>query len=56
MVQPGGVAMVEEQKVRREIRFCPNCFQQEFDISGIQEGTVYCEVCGINIDVKELVK
>ncbi len=48
--------MVEEQQLPRDMRFCPYCFQQEFDIAGIEEGSVYCEVCGINVDVKELQK
>ncbi|HSB69391.1 MAG TPA: hypothetical protein VLT62_08680 [Candidatus Methylomirabilis sp.] len=48
--------MLEEQQVRRDMRFCPYCFQQEFDVSATEEGTVYCEVCGITVDVKDLAK
>lgn len=48
--------MVEEQQVPRDMRFCPYCFQQEFDVSGSEEGSVYCEVCGVNVDVKDLTK
>lgn len=48
--------MAEENEPRREIRYCPYCFQQRFDLSTIEKKTVYCEVCGINVEVKELVK
>jgi hypothetical protein len=48
--------MAEAQPVPRDLRFCPYCFQQEFDVSQSEDGTVYCEVCGIKIDVKDLTK
>lgn len=40
----------------REIRFCPFCFQQQFTLSEIKGDKVYCEVCGVDVEVKELVK
>jgi transcription elongation factor Elf1 len=52
----GGAVMVEEQQVPRDMRFCPYCFQQEFDVTGNEKGTVYCEICGIKVDVKDLTK
>jgi hypothetical protein len=36
--------------------FCPFCFMQQFDVTEASEGSVYCEVCGIDIPVRELVK
>ena len=48
--------MVEEKPIPRDMRFCPYCFQQEFDVSGSQEGSVFCEVCGVNVAVKDLIK
>ena len=40
----------------RSKRFCPYCFMQQFEVSDTTEGSVYCEVCGIDIPIKELVK
>jgi hypothetical protein len=48
--------MAEDTQLHRDIRFCPFCFQQQFDVSGIQGDRVYCEICGIDVEVKELVK
>lgn len=48
--------MAEESPGRPEIRFCPYCFQQQFQVSQGQAGNVYCEICGIDVEVKELVK
>ena len=48
--------MAEEQPETHDMRFCPYCFQQQFDVSALQGGTVYCEVCGIEVEVKELMK
>jgi transcription initiation factor TFIIIB Brf1 subunit/transcription initiation factor TFIIB len=40
-----------------EMRFCPYCFMQQFEVSeDATEGSVYCEVCGIDVPVKELEK
>ena len=46
----------DEQTVKREILFCPYCFQQQFDRAEIQGLRVHCEVCGVEVDVKDLVK
>jgi hypothetical protein len=35
--------------------FCPFCFMQQFDVAGASGGSVYCDVCGIDIPVGELV-
>ncbi len=40
----------------REIRFCPYCFQQQFSMAEIKGDKVYCEVCGVDVEVKDLVK
>jgi ribosomal protein S27E len=36
--------------------FCPYCFMQQFEVTDSSEGNVYCEVCGIDIPVRELVR
>jgi len=48
--------MEEEGPVSRDVRFCPYCFQQTFDISQVTQDYVYCEMCGVDVAVKELVK
>lgn len=48
--------MAEETETRRDIRFCPCCYQQEFDVTGREEGKVYCEICGVDFNIKELEK
>ncbi len=41
----------------RDVRFCPYCCQQDFDVSGkSEEGSVFCEICGIDIPVAELIR
>jgi hypothetical protein len=53
---PGGVAMPENPVKVREIRFCPYCYQQSFDVTEVSGQFVYCEICGVDVDVKELEK
>ena len=48
--------MSEEAEFIRDVRFCPYCFQQFFDMSETKGEWVYCEMCGIDVEVKELVK
>lgn len=49
--------MVEEDKpIGRDPRFCPYCFQMSFEMSEIKGEFVFCEICGVDIEVKELVK
>jgi|OpeIllAssembly_1097287.scaffolds.fasta_scaffold94906_3 transcription elongation factor Elf1 len=36
--------------------FCPFCFMQQFDVTEASQGTVYCDNCGIDVPVKDLVK
>jgi hypothetical protein len=36
--------------------FCPYCFMQQFEVTDMLEGNVYCEVCGIDIPLRELVR
>ena len=46
-----------EEREGPDKRFCPYCFMQQFEVSDTTEGrSVYCEVCGIDIPLKELVK
>ncbi len=40
----------------RDIRFCPYCYQQSFDVTGLSSQFVYCEICGVDVDVKDLEK
>ncbi|MFQ5839232.1 MAG: hypothetical protein ACE5HK_00755 [Candidatus Methylomirabilales bacterium] len=40
-----------------EIRFCPYCGVMRFEVSSDSEGGfVYCDLCGIDVPVEELVK
>lgn len=36
--------------------FCPFCFLQQFEVAEAAGGTVYCDNCGIDVPVKDLVK
>ena len=38
----------------KDVRFCPYCFLQEFDVTAREEKTVYCEMCGVDIDIRHL--
>jgi hypothetical protein len=40
----------------RQIRFCPYCFQQQFNLAELKGDKVYCEICGVDVEVRELVK
>ncbi len=48
--------MVEEEPIDRDPRFCPYCFQMSFELSETTGEFVFCEICGVDIEVKELVK
>jgi hypothetical protein len=39
-----------------EKRFCPFCYMQQFTVSEEAQGSVYCEVCGIDVPIKDLEK
>jgi len=46
----------EEKPAGPDIRFCPYCFQMSFDVSEIKGDWIFCEFCGVDVEVKELVK
>ncbi len=46
----------EDKSIGREQRFCPYCFQIAFDVSEVQGDWVFCEICGVDVEVKELVR
>jgi hypothetical protein len=46
----------EEDKPRHDYRFCPYCFQHQVDLVEVHGDSVYCEICGIDVEIKELVK
>jgi hypothetical protein len=48
--------MSEEGPVGRDVRFCPYCFQETFDMREVSGEWVFCEICGVDVDVKDLVK
>jgi hypothetical protein len=48
--------MAEESPKIRDVRFCPYCFQQSFELSQVTSQFVYCEICGVDVDVQELEK
>ncbi len=39
-----------------QILFCPFCFQQQFSTAEIKGDKVYCDICGVDVEVKDLVK
>jgi hypothetical protein len=45
-----------EKPIGRDIRFCPYCFQMTFEMSEVTGDKVFCESCGVDIEVKDLVK
>jgi len=56
--------MMEEPKASEKLGetptlnrpFCPFCFMQQFEVTETSEGSVYCDVCGIDIPIRDLVK
>jgi hypothetical protein len=49
--------MAENEKpIGRDIRFCPFCYQMSFEMSQVTGSQVFCEVCGVEIEVKDLVE
>ncbi|MFB3817549.1 MAG: hypothetical protein ACE147_07790 [Candidatus Methylomirabilales bacterium] len=47
---------MDKPSTDRQIRFCPYCFQQQFNVAEIKGDKVYCEICGVDVEVRELVK
>jgi len=43
-------------KEGEDIRFCPYCSMIQFDIATVEGPSVFCEVCGVDVLVEELVK
>ncbi len=46
----------KDKPIGREVRFCPYCFQMNFEVSEIKGEWIFCEICGVDIEVKDLVK
>ena len=46
----------QEKPVSREVRFCPYCFQMTFEVSELKGDYIFCEICGVDVEVKELVR
>lgn len=40
---------------RKDLRYCPYCAKSSFEVSGDEEGLVYCEYCGADVEMKELI-
>lgn len=40
----------------RDIRYCPFCGEQEFDLTGKGLSSVYCEICGFDLEVRDLLR
>lgn len=40
---------------RTETRYCPYCGMSAFEPCGEEEDLVYCEYCGIDVELKELI-
>ena len=47
--------MAVTEKKGKETRFCPYCGMSAFELSGREEGVVFCEYCGIDVEVKDLI-
>ncbi|MBI3002529.1 MAG: hypothetical protein HYY54_02685 [candidate division NC10 bacterium] len=39
-----------------ETRFCPYCAMSQFQVEPEAEGTVHCEVCGVDVPIRELIQ
>jgi hypothetical protein len=57
-VCPGRTPLSETEEPRyiRDIRFCPYCFQQAFDMAEVSGEWIFCEICGVDIEIKELIR
>jgi hypothetical protein len=45
------------EELSRDVRFCPYCFLQQFDLTGRgEETTVYCEMCGVDVEIRSLAR
>jgi ribosomal protein L37E len=40
---------------KKDIRYCPFCGRTSFEVSGEEDDSVYCEHCGVDVKVKELI-
>jgi len=40
---------------KKDIRYCPFCGRTSFELSGEEDDSVYCEHCGVDVEVKELI-
>jgi hypothetical protein len=50
------VFLPDGEEKRRDVRFCPYCFLQQFDMAERGDLVVYCEMCGVDIEVRSLEK
>lgn len=42
--------------LRPESLFCPYCAMTQFQVEPGAAGTVHCEVCGVDVPIRELVR
>jgi hypothetical protein len=54
-VRKGDRIMTPEETQGSDKRFCPYCFMQQFEVTETSAGSVYCEMCGLDVAVKDLV-
>ena len=47
--------MAAADNTQKGARFCPYCGMISFELSGEEEEFVYCEYCGVDVEVKELI-
>lgn len=47
--------MAVTDNTRKETRFCPYCGMSSFELSGEEGEFVYCEYCGIDVEIQELI-
>jgi ribosomal protein L37AE/L43A len=55
-VRKGDGNMTPEEAQGADKRFCPYCFMQQFEVTETSAGSVYCEVCGLDVAIKDLVR
>jgi len=42
--------------LRSEPLLCPYCAMTQFQVDPESDGTVYCEVCGVEVAIRDLIR
>jgi ribosomal protein L37E len=54
-IRIGTHGTMTEKTEKKDIRYCPFCGRTSFELSGEEDDSVYCEHCGVDVKVKELI-